>query len=139
MVAWSIFFACIILSRSHSPPTRVLYRSPFDLVCCCRLLTVSSRSLHNLHLLFCCVFWYFASTYLIFMMLFNATIRRDSISFFRLPYRRYVHVFSCAISSICRLKYPWNCFCHFRFLLFVAFLLFRMLPLLFLAVQISLH
>ena len=58
---------------------------------------VSSLSQHNLHLLFCCVLSILALIWLVFMTLFWAAIRRDSVSFLRFPFishvqsRYYVH------------------------------------------------
>ena len=44
------------------------------------------------------------------MALFYAAIKRDSVSLFRFPFRSHVQVFSCEISPVCRLKYPYSCF-----------------------------
>ena len=54
-------------------------------------LIVSTLSLHNLHLLFCCVLSIFALISLFLMALFCATIS-------------HVHVFSCEMSFVSRLK-----------------------------------
>ena len=87
-------------------------------------LIVSSLSLHNLHLLFCCILSTFALTYLVLMTLFCAAIRRDSISLLRLPFLSRVNVFSCEISLVCCLKYPNSCFSsHFFLFSFVLLVL----------------
>ena len=55
------------------------------LIYCTCFIIVSSLSLLNLHLLFCCVSSIFALIWLIFIgFFFFAAIRRDSVSFFRL-------------------------------------------------------
>ena len=56
-------------------------------------LIVSFLSPHNLHLLFCCVLSILALTYLVFMALFCAAIKRDSVSFSRLPFLCHVFLF----------------------------------------------
>ena len=61
-------------------------------------LIVSSLSPHNIHLLFCCVLSIFALMWLVFMALFCAAIRRDSVSLLRFPFLSHVHVFSCEMS-----------------------------------------
>ena len=58
------------------------------------------------------------SSRLLSKILFWATIRRDSVSLLRFPFRNHVQVLSGEISPVCRLKYPYNCFSsHFYFLL----------------------
>ena len=69
-------------------------------------LTVSSLSSHNLHLLFW-VFFYAATT-------------KDSVSLFTFPFRCNIHVFSCAISLLCPLKYPY-CFSYHFYCFFCCF------------------
>ena len=44
------------------------------------------------------------------MALFCVAIRRDSVSLLKFSFRSHVHVFSCRISLVCRLKYPYSCF-----------------------------
>ena len=86
-------------------------------------LSVLSLSPHNLFLLFCCVLSIFALTLLVLTALFCSAIRKDSVFLLRLPFPNYVQVFLCEISSVCRLKYPYNCFSsHFCFMLHVLFL-----------------
>ena len=55
--------------------------------------------------------YYFAAYYqFIYMSLFCAVINRDSFSHFRCAFLSYILLFSCAISPVCRLKYPCRCF-----------------------------
>ena len=49
-------------------------------------LIVSSLSLHNLHLLFCCVLSILALIWLVFMALLCAAIRRDFVSLLKFPF-----------------------------------------------------
>ena len=82
-------------------------------------------------MLFCCVLPSFALTKSVLMALFCAAIRRASVPLLRFSFRSHVQVFSCAISPVCRLKYPYSCFSsHFCFLVFVVFLSILMLPVL---------
>ena len=60
-------------------------------------LIVSSLSPHNLHLLFCCVLSILDLTWLVYMVLFGAAIRKDSVSLLRFPFFSHVQVFSCEI------------------------------------------
>ena len=53
-------------------------------------LIVSSLSLHNRHLLFCCVLSNLALIWLVLMVLFCVAIRRDSVSLLRFPFLSYV-------------------------------------------------
>ena len=70
-----------IPSISPYPPSRVLYSFCASLFYPLIVwLIVSSLSLHNLHLLFCCVLSIFALTELVLLTLFCAAIRRESIS-----------------------------------------------------------
>ena len=51
-----------------------------------------------------------------------AAIRSDLVSLLMFPFLNYVHVFSCAISTVSRLKLPYSCFSsQFYFLLFDVF------------------
>ena len=59
----------------------------------CRFM-VSSLSPHNLHLLFYSVLSILALIWLVFMTLFSAAIRRDSVSLLRFPFLSHVQVFS---------------------------------------------
>ena len=53
------------------------------------------------------------------MALFCTVIGRDSFSLLRFPFLSHIDVFSCEISLVCCLKYPYRCFsCHFTFLFF---------------------
>ena len=57
------------------------------------------------------------------MALFCA-IRRDSVSLLKFPFLSYVQVFSCEISTVCRLKCPYSCFSpHFCFLVIIVLLI----------------
>ena len=71
---------------------------------------VSSLSPHNLQLLFCCVLSIFALIWLVLITLFCGTIRRDWVSLVRFPFLNHVHVFSCEMLLISRLKFPQSCF-----------------------------
>ena len=72
------------------------------------------------------------------MALFWATIKRNSVSLLKFPFRSHVQVFSREISPICRLKYPYSCFSsQFCFRVFVV-LFILVLSVLFLVVVISL-
>ena len=56
------------------------------------------------------------------MPLFYAAIRRDRVSLLWFSFHCDVQIFSCAISSVCCLKYTYSCFSSdFCFLVFVAF------------------
>ena len=102
--------------------------------------TVSSLTPLSIDVLFCCVLSIFVLTELVFMTLFCATISRDSISYFIFFFRWYVQIFSCAISLVCRLKYPYSYLSAlFCFLSFDAFLFVLILPKLLLATVINLY
>ena len=58
-------------------------------------LIVSFQFPHNLLLLFCCVLSILASIWLVFMALFCAAIRRDSVSLLKFLFLSHIHVFSC--------------------------------------------
>ena len=102
-------------------------------------LIISSLSPYNLLLIFCCVLSIFTFILLALIALFCAAIRRDSFSFEGFSFRCYIQVFSCAISPVCFLKYPYICcFSYFCFLVFVVVLLVHMLSVLLLTTLISL-
>ena len=63
-------------------------------------LTVSSLSLHTLHLLFCCVLSILALIWLVLMALSCAAIMRDSVSFLKFPFLSQVQVFWCEMFII---------------------------------------
>ena len=73
-------------------------------------LIVSSLSLHNLHLLFCCVLSILALIQLVLMALSCAVIRRDLAFLARFLFLSHVNLFSCEMSLVSRLKRPENCF-----------------------------
>ena len=80
-------------------------------------------------ILLCLVYFCFK---IVFMALFCATIRRDSVSLFRIPFLSPVQVFSFEISLLCRLKYTKNCFSfHFCFLVIIDLLILVLLVLFF--------
>ena len=55
------------------------------------------------------------------MALICAAIRRDSVSFLKFSFLNHIQLFSCEISLVCLLKYPYSCFSsYFCFLVFVA-------------------
>ena len=63
------------------------------------------------------------------MVLFCASIRRDSVSLLRFHFLSNVQVFSCSISPVCRLISPYICFSsHFCFLVLFIFLSGLILP-----------
>ena len=47
---------------------------------------------------------------MVLMVLFYSAIGRDSIFLLRFPFFSHVQVFSCEISPVCLLKYPYSCF-----------------------------
>ena len=69
-------------------------------------LIVSSLSPHNLHLLFWCVLSILALIWLVLMALFYAAIIKDSVSLLRFSFLSQVHVFSCEMLLVSRLKSP---------------------------------
>ena len=86
-------------------------------------LIVLSLSPHNLHLLFCWVLSNLGLIWLVLMAFFYVAIRRDSVSLLKSPFLGHVHVFSCEILLISRLKRPWSCFSSdFCFLVIVVLL-----------------
>ena len=100
-------------------------------------LVVSSLLPHNPQLLFCCVLSILALIWLVFVALFCAAIRRDSFYLLKFPFLSHVHVFSCEMLLVSRLKRPQNCFSpHFFLIIFV--LLVLVLSVLFLLAVISL-
>ena len=88
------------------------------------------------------IFWgsylFLLLIYFVLIALSCAAVMRDSVSLLRFPLFSHNQDFTCAISAVCRLKYPYSCFSsHFCFLVFVVFPLVHMLQLLFLAATIS--
>ena len=72
------------------------------------------------------------------MALFCVDTGRNSVSHPKFPFRSHAQVFSCEISSVCRLEYPYSCFSsHFCFLCIVIMLIFFMLSVLFLVAYFS--
>ena len=69
-------------------------------------LMVSSLSSHRLHLLFCCVLSILPLILLVFMALFCAAIKRDSISLLKFPFLSQVHILSREMLFISHLKRP---------------------------------
>ena len=86
------------ISRWIPLPTQsclVLYSFCANLPHSLMWLMVSSLSPHSLHLLFCCILSYLALIWLVFMVLFCAAIRRDSVSLLKfsfLSHYRFCHV-----------------------------------------------
>ena len=101
-------------------------------------LTISSFLPHNQHLLFCCISSNSTLISLVLMALFSAAIRRDWVSLLRFPFRNYAQVFSCEISLVCHLKYPYSCFPSRFFFLVIIVLFIFMLSMQFLVAVISL-
>ena len=58
------------------------------------------------------------------MALFCTAIKRDSVSLEMFPFDNYVHVFSCTISAICCLKYPYSCFSSYFYFFLKRFYCF---------------
>ena len=69
-------------------------------------LIVCSLSPHNLHLLFSCVLFILALTWLVLKVLFCTANWRNSVSLEKFPFLRHNHIFSCEMSLISRLKRP---------------------------------
>ena len=76
---------------------------------------VLSLSLHNLHLLFCCVLSILVLIWLVLLVLFCAAIRRDSVSLLKFPFLSNIQVLSCEMLFISRLKCPLSFFFPFSF------------------------
>ena len=82
------------------------------LICCNSLLFGRSFRLYNHIAYICC----FVATYLFlfwygwFLWCFScAAIRRDLVSLLMFPFLRHVHVFSCEMLLVSRLKRPCSC------------------------------
>ena len=88
------------------------------------MLLISIFSPHNLHLLNSVASnRVYALLYFGLMGYFCALVNTDSVSLFRILFFSHVHIFLCAISLVCRLKYPYSCFTsHFFFFVLVVFL-----------------
>ena len=71
------------------------------------------------------------------MVLFRALFR-SSVFSLRFPFYNHVKVFSCEISSVCHLKYPYNCFSSDFYFLVIAVLLVFMVSVLLLTIVTSL-
>ena len=69
-------------------------------------LMVSSLSPHSLHLLFYCILSILALIWLVLMVQFCATIRRDSVSLLKFPFLSHIQVLSCEMLFISSLKRP---------------------------------
>ena len=65
-----------------------------------------SLSLHSRHLVFCCALSIIALIWLVLMGLFCAAIWRYSVSLLRFLFLSHIHVFSCDMLFISRLKCP---------------------------------
>ena len=65
---------------------------------------------HDLHKLFCCVLSINDLIYLVLMALFHGSREKDSLSLLWFLFLCHVQVISCAISSVCRLNYPYSYF-----------------------------
>ena len=69
------------------------------------------------------------------MELFWPTNSKNFFSLLKFSFHNPVHIFSCDISSVCRLKYPYSCFSsHFCFQVFVVLFVLMLSVLLFAAV-----
>ena len=85
-------------------PCLVLYSFCANLLHSLMWLMVSSLSPHSLHLLFYCVLSILALIWLVLSALFCAAIRRDSVSLLKFHFISHVHVLSCEMLFISRLK-----------------------------------
>ena len=119
------FFVWSNLNYSHiSQSCQVLYSLCVNLLNSLIMwLMVLSLSPRNLHFLYCCVLGFLALIWLIFMALFCAVIRRDSVSLLKFPFLSHVQDFSCKMLFISRLKRPEICFpSPFCFQVFIIYL-----------------
>ena len=105
-------------------------------------LIVSSLSPYNLHLLFCCVFFfnYFCFD-IILIALFCAAFRRDSVSLLKFPFLSHVQFLSCEIPLVGLLECQNSCFAfHFCFLgVFVLLMLVLSVLLLVAVISLPIH
>ena len=100
-----------------------------------RFISITTKSTSAI--LLCHVYFCFD---IVLMVLFSAAIGRDSISVLRLPFFSPVLVFSCEVSLVCRLKYPYSCFSsHFYFLIIFVPLMLLLFVLFLVAVISLLH
>ena len=83
---------------------------------------LKSLSAQSLHLQFCCVLSILSLIWLVLMALFCAAITRDSVSPIKFPFLSHIHVFSCEMLFISRLKGPLCCFSSHFFLVVVILL-----------------
>ena len=82
-------------------------------------LAILSLSPHNLLSQFCCGQSISAFIWLFLMIIFCVPIKK---SFSLVRFSFLTHVFSCAILTVCRLKYPYRSFCsNFCFYFFLWF------------------
>ena len=100
-------------------------------------LIVSPLWSHNLLLLFCCVLSILALIWLALIALFCAAIGRDSVSLLRFLFLSHVHVSSCLMLLISRLKRTQICFSSNICFLVIVFLLVLVLSVLFLVAVIN--
>ena len=135
---------CIEISFSCTVPRGSPFLSSPVLSCTFLLdslimwLIASSPLPHNLFLIFYYVLSIFTLPWLIFIELFSGAMNRDSVSLLKFPFLYKFQVFSCQISSVCLLTYPYSCFSsHFYFLVIIVLLIF-MLSMLFLVIVIIL-
>ena len=73
------------------------------------------------------------------MALFRLLIEEIQLTFKRFPFHCHVQVFSCKISTVCRLKYAYSCFSSYFCFLFIVVLCVLMLLLLQLIAVISFY
>ena len=67
-------------------------------------LIVSSLPPQKLYLLFCCFLFSPALIWLVLLALFCGATRKYSVSLLQFPFLSHVHVFSCEMILVCRLK-----------------------------------
>ena len=72
------------------------------------------------------------------MALLCAAIRRDSLSLLRFSFLSHIQIYSCEVSLVFRMKYPYSCFSSPFCFLVIAVLLILVLFVLFLVTVISL-
>ena len=94
-------------------------------------LIVSSLSLHDLRLLFCCALSIFDLIWLVRIVLFSVAIRRASVFPLRSSFHSHDH-FLWATPTVCRVKCPYSCysydFCSLVFVVFLSVLILPQLP-----------
>ena len=116
-VSLCIYHLFVLLNSNHlaplrvdlpCPPSRVESYSLSVRICCIQIVVIDglTLSLHDLHLLFWCVFCNLALIWLVLIALFCAALWKKSVSHVRFPFLGLANDFSCDMSLISRLKRP---------------------------------